>query len=114
GRGKTALRADGEALQWNEAACLLDPPPKFGLAFQRISLGRDEAEHDRLLLRHEAQRRETAGARGIVFEEEELDGEPVEQLLGHRLIASLGVPLPAAVSAAEVHADADLRQARKH
>ena len=55
--------------------------------------------------RHEAQRRERAGARRVVFEEVELDVERVEQPLGHVVIAPFRVPLATAVAAAQMHAD---------
>ena len=60
---------------------IVDAPLQLGLALQRRRLGRDEAEHDGLVARHETQRRERAGARRIVFEEIELDVERVEQPL---------------------------------
>src|ERR1044072_4691191 len=83
GAGEAALWADGEAFEWDETARLVDAPPQRRRVLEEIHLGRDEAEHDGFLLRHEAQRREIARARAIVFEEEEGDVERVEQLLGY-------------------------------
>src|SRR5439155_17706976 len=50
GRGKAALRADGEPLERDEAACLVDPALEFRLVFERTYLGRNKPEHDRLVL----------------------------------------------------------------
>src|ERR1041384_1835851 len=89
GAGEAALWADGEAFEWDEGARLVYALPQRGLVFEEVGLGRDQAEHGGFLLRHEAQRREIARARAIVFEEEEADVERVEQRLGDRLVASL-------------------------
>src|ERR1041384_2616074 len=78
GAGEAALWADGEALEWDETAPLADALPARGLVLEEIRRGRHEAEDDGFLLRHEPQRREIAGARGVVFEEEETDVERVE------------------------------------
>ncbi len=52
------------------------------------ALGGDEAEHDGLALRHEAQRLEAAGALGVVLHEIAVDLDGVEQDLGDRLVAA--------------------------
>ena len=53
------------------------------LRFELAGLGGDEAEHDLLALRHQAQRLEAAGALGVVFHEIAVHVDPVEQHLGH-------------------------------
>ena len=67
-------------------------------------LGADQSQHDRLVLRHVAQRREVARARVVVFEEIAVDGELVEQDFGHRLVAALRGPCALEIAAAQVHA----------
>ena len=62
-------------------------------------------EHDRLALRHEAQRREVARALVVVLQEEAVDRELVEQDLGDRLVAALRHPGALVVAAAEMDAD---------
>src|SRR5580765_5083497 len=61
--GEAALRTDRKAVDIDETARLLVPPLERGLRFQRVGLGRNEAEDDGLLLRDETQRRKVAGAR---------------------------------------------------
>ena len=77
--GLTARRSRSTKRVASSTRCV-----SVGLALHRRRLGRDEAEHDGLVPRHEPQRRERAGARRIVFEEIERDVERVEQPLGHR------------------------------
>ena len=63
------------------------------LGLEHAEFRRDDAQHDaQVSLGHEAQRREIAGARVVVFEEEPVDFEPVEHRLGDRLVAALGMP----------------------
>ena len=66
------------------------------------SLVRDQSEHDDLALGHEAQRLERSRAFVVVFEQEPVDVERVEELLGDRVVAAFGVPLAAVVAAAQV------------
>ena len=103
--GLMARRSSGTNRLASSMRCL-----SAALSSRKFSLGRDEAEHDGLVLRHEPQRREIARARRVVFEEEEADIERVEQLLGDRLVASFRMPLPAAVAAAQMHADVQAGQ----
>ena len=69
---------------------------------------RDEAEHDELARRHEAQRLEAARARVVVLEEEAVDVELAEQRLGDEVVAALGRPrerkLPRHMCDADAHA----------
>jgi class 3 adenylate cyclase len=67
-------------------------------------------EHDGLVTRHETQWCERAGARRIVFEEVERNVEGVEQPIGDRVVAAFGMPLAAAVAAAQMHADPHCRR----
>src|SRR6201999_3888888 len=43
----------------------------------------------------------------IVFQEKEIDVEGVEQLVRDQIVAALGMPMPPAIAAAEMHADTD-------
>src|SRR3954451_22633857 len=114
GGGEPALRADSEAIERDVARGFVEASLQHGLILEKVRLGRNEAEHDRLALRNEAQRREVAGTLRIVFEEEEFDRELVEQFLGHGLVASFRVPLAGAIAAAKMHANADARDVREH
>ena len=87
-------------------AAAVDAPLEVVLRFELVELGADQAQHDDLALRHVPQRREVAGARVVVFEEIAVDGEFVEQHLGHRLVAAFRRPRALEVAAAQVHADA--------
>src|ERR1044072_7394466 len=63
GAGEAGLWADGESLEWDEPARFVDALSERCSIFEKIQLGRNEPEHDRLVLRHEAQRGKIAGAR---------------------------------------------------
>ncbi len=56
--------------------------------FERAALRADETQHDRLVRRDETQRRERAGALVVVLEQETVDLELAEQLLGDRVVAA--------------------------
>ena len=75
------------------------------LVLQRSSLGGDEAEHDPLAGRDEAQRLEAAGAGVVVLQEEAVHVQLVEQRLGHEVVPTLGHPRRAEVAAARVGGD---------
>src|SRR3982751_5335312 len=113
GGGEPALRADREAFERDVARGFVEAALQHGLILEKVHLGRNEAEHDRLAVRHEAQRREVAGTLRIVFEEEEFDRELVEQFLGHGLVASFRMPLAGAIAAAKMHANADAGNVRE-
>src|SRR6266849_7504403 len=112
--GKAALRADAEAIEIDEAAGVGDAAAELVDVLHRGSLGRYQAEHNGLVFRHETQRREIASARTVVFEEEKPDVEPVEQPFGDRIVAALGVPAPAAIAAAQMHADGEVGKPARH
>ncbi len=84
--------------------------PKCVLANPRL-LGADEAQHHLLVLRHEAQRLEAAGALGVVLEKESVHGGPAEYRLGHRVVSARGHPHAHVIAAAGVHGDAERRRA---
>src|SRR5262249_37910902 len=107
--GKAALRANRQAIEVDKLGSLVDARPQFIFAFHVCRFGRDEAEHNFLARRNEAQWRERAWARRIVFKEIESDVECIEQALGDRVVAALRVPLPAAIASTKVHADGQVR-----
>src|SRR5579862_5680654 len=68
--GKAALRRDGELVEGQKFARLVDPSPQRVDGFELRHFGADEAEHHHPALRHETQRRKAAGAWRVVFEQE--------------------------------------------
>ncbi len=102
---KAALRAHGQPVEGDELDRVVEALAQRGLVLELRLLGRDEAEHHRLLLGHEAQWREGTGARAIVFQEIERDLERIEQPVRDRLVAPFRVPAAAAVSPAKMHPD---------
>ena len=64
-----------ELFERREFRRLVDAALEIVLVFQPARLGGDEAEHDHLALRHEAQRLEAAGALVVIFQEEAVDIE---------------------------------------
>ncbi len=88
---------------------LVDAPPELIDRLERAHLGAHQAEHDALPLRHEAQRREIAGAGRVVLEQEVVDVGLLEEAFCHGLVAAVGEVQPLEVAAAHVHADDDGR-----
>ena len=73
------------------------------LDFELSALGGDEAEHHHLVLGHEAQRLEAAGALAVVFHEIAVDLDVVEQDLRDRLVAARGDEGRTEIAAAQMH-----------
>src|SRR6266498_2015186 len=89
-------------------------PDVVGRLDDAAALGGDQAEHDQLALGDEAQRLEPAGAGVVVFEEEPVDPQLVEQRLGDEVVAALRRPGGPEVAAAHVGGDGHaLRPARQ-
>ena len=63
------MRTEREPLGIDEARRIVDPAPERVEALERRRLAADQAEHHALVL-DETQRREIAGALGVVFEQE--------------------------------------------
>ncbi len=85
---------------------LLDALLDVGARLQPARLRRDEAEHDDLVaLRQEAQRLETAGAVGVVFEEVAVVIALRQQAFRHRLVAAGRNEGRAEIAAADMRGD---------
>src|SRR5687767_6229971 len=68
-RREAALRREAQVLERHVLGSLVDAPLQLVLVFQARRLGGNQPQDHVLALRHEAQRLEAAGARGVVFEE---------------------------------------------
>src|SRR3954464_1608099 len=82
GAREAALRRDAEILHRHELGGRLDAALERVLRLELRQLGADQAEHDLLALRHEAQGLEAAGALVVILEEEAVDIETVEYAVG--------------------------------
>src|SRR2546422_9707044 len=87
GAGKAALRADRQPRGVDVFSRLVGPLAQLVQFLKLRRLRAHQAKHYALLLRYEAQRRETAGARRIELEQEMVDVRTAEELLGHRVVA---------------------------
>src|SRR5690242_20843950 len=67
---EAALRGEAELLERDVLGGLVDASLEEVLGLQLAALGGDQAEDHHLVLGHEAQRGEAAGARVVVLEEE--------------------------------------------
>src|SRR5215470_12627429 len=106
-RREAALRADRELIKRQDLRGFINAALECVDSLQLWHLGADEAQHDHLALRHEAQRREAAGAWTVIFEQEAVMRQRIEQALGDRVISSFTVPHAALVAAAEMDASGD-------
>src|SRR5262249_41679737 len=105
-RGEAALRRQAELLERRKFARFVDAAFDVVLLLQRAALGRDETQHhDLVALGQEAQRLESAGALGIVFEEVTVVVHLAQERLRHRLVAALGNPGRAEIAAAHMGGD---------
>src|SRR5262245_58998286 len=103
GRGEAALRAERELFQRRVFRRLVDAALDVIFLLQRAALRGYQANHrDLVALRQEAQRLETAGTLGVVFEEIAVEVALAEQPLGHRLVAARGDPGRAVIAAADM------------
>ena len=101
------MRTDGELLEREESSGLIDPSEKVFFALERRALGADQSEHNDFTFRHKAQWLEGAGTLVVVFEEEAIDGQFVEETFGDDVVASFRVPVTAIVAAAEMDGERD-------
>ena len=109
-RGEAALGRQAQLLERHVLRRLVDASLERVLVLERARLGRDEAEHDHLARRHEAQRFEPARARVVVLQKEPVDVQLGEQRLGHEVVATLGRPRRAEVAPAHVRRDVHARR----
>src|SRR6185369_9283708 len=107
---EAALRADGEPLERDVFGGLVHAPRQVVDSLQLGDFRADQPEHYHLVLGHETERREAAGARAVVLEEEALVRQLVEEPLGDCVVAALAVPHAALVAAAEMDAEGDARE----
>src|SRR5580704_2945438 len=106
GGSKAALRRETELIEGGELGRLVDAAFDVVLLFQLAGFCRDQPEHNDLVaLGQEAQRLETAGARGVVFEEIAVVVQLPEQNFGDRLVAAFGNPGRAEIAAADMRRD---------
>src|SRR5262245_24189595 len=91
-RGEAALGRDGQALDRDVLGRLVDPPAQEVDRLERRDLRADEPQRDHLVAGQEAQRLEPACPLGVVLQQEAVDVELAECLLGHDLVAAFGVP----------------------
>src|SRR5579875_3480555 len=88
-RGReAALRRQAQLFEVDVARGLVDPAQQLVAGLQLPALGRDQAEHDDLSRRDEAQRLEAARARVVPLHEEAVDVELVEERLGDEVVGA--------------------------
>jgi hypothetical protein len=107
GRSKTALRADAELRQRKIPARRRDAPAQVIHALEPAGFSRDQAEHDEFVFGYVLERRERARAIIVVFEEESLYLEPLEEPATDRFVTSLGEPPAALIAASEMERESD-------
>src|SRR5436305_10743360 len=105
GGGEAALRRQAELVERHELGRLLDPALEHVRVLQFAALGGDQAEHDHLAPRHEAQRLETAGALVVPLTEEPVHVQLAEQGLGDEVVPARGGPGGPEVAPAHVRGD---------
>src|SRR5207248_10794211 len=102
--GEAALRANGELVERDELRRLVDAPLERIDALELRYFRADEPEHHHLALGYKPQRRKTARARTVVFEQETIVRQFIEQPFGNCVVAALAVPHAALVAATEMDA----------
>src|SRR6476660_9676804 len=99
--GKSALWAQRELFQCDEFGSFRDPAFDVFARLKRWVLAGQKAEDHHLVLRHEPQRLEAAGAGRVVFEKKCIDVELLEQSRRDEIITTFGAPMAAGIPAAD-------------
>ena len=99
------MRADRELIEADVFARGLDAALEIIDGLELRHFGADQAEHHNLVLGHKAQRLEPAGARQIIFQQETVMRQLIEQTLGNRVVSALAVPHAALVAATQMNAE---------
>ena len=107
-RSKTTLRADGELRHGKILARRPDAPAQVIRALKPAFFSGDQAEHEEFVVGYVLERRERARAIIVVFEQESLYLEPLEESAADRLVTSLGEPPAALIAASEVERESDI------
>src|SRR6266849_6016213 len=102
GRRKSALWAEGQPIERNEARRFFDPPLQLLLRLERRLLARYQAEHDHAILGYVLQRRKPTRPLIVVLEQEAIEPRPFKYARD-RLIVAGGVELALVVAATDVH-----------
>ena len=106
GRGREpALRAHREPLGAGPAGRVGQPGRQLGFRLDPRRLGRDQAEHDDLVVRHQAERVEAARPLVVVLEQQPVGVNPAEHRPGDRLVAARDQPPAELIAAAQVEAE---------
>jgi hypothetical protein len=107
-RSKTTLRADAELRQGKILARRPDAPAQVIHALKPAFFCGDQAEHEEFVFGHVLERRECARAVIVVFEQESLYLEPLEEPATDRFVTSLGEPPAALIATSEMERESDL------
>ena len=107
-RSKTTLRADAELRQRKILARRPDAPAQVIHALKPANFTGDQAEHDESVFGHVLERRERARAIVVVFEQEPLYLESLEEPATDRFVTSFGQPPAALIAASEMERESDI------
>src|SRR5437660_5962880 len=105
-RGEAALGAERQPVQRHVPRGLIHARLQLVLRLHARLLGRDQAQHDRAVLGHVAERAEPTRALVVVLQQEALEQRLLEDP-GDRLIVALRIELALVVAAADVQAERD-------
>jgi hypothetical protein len=109
-RSETTLRADAELRQGKIPARRPDAPAQVIHALKSAFFSGDQAEQDEFVFGYVLERRKRARAIVVVFEQESLYLEPLEEPATDRFVTSLGEPPAALIAASEMERESDTRQ----
>ena len=112
--GKTALGAEGQPIQGEIATRLPNARCQLFLGLLAPGFGRDESQDNDLILRHFPQRLEGARAGIIVFEQQPLSLDSLEDALGNWLVPTRGQPPAALVTSSQVETERDFGKITDH
>jgi hypothetical protein len=107
-RSKTTLRADAELRQGKILARRPDAPAQVIHALEPAFFTSDQAEHEEFVFGYILERRERPRAIIVVFEQESLYLEALEESATDRFVTSLGEPPAALIAASEMERESDI------
>ena len=99
------MARETELIEGRELCGRIDAPLQRVLVFERAGLGGDDAEHDLLALRQQAQRLEAAGALVVIFHEIAMHVDLVEQDFLHGIVGTRTHVGRFVIAAAQMHRD---------
>src|SRR5579862_2783186 len=102
-RCESALRAERQIFERDVTRSFLNAPSDLLAVFEFRALRADQPKNHHLVLRDETERLERPRTRVVILQQEPVDVHCREKFFGDRIVATLGIPVTAAIAAAKMN-----------